>query len=88
VRAEGAAKVLVGQTSLSQGGTHPFQLTVPGGHVVYIAFQRSGRPVYAKGTVYNIGDSVRAILTLKKVVFTEGGNGITEVSQAEFDTLK
>ena len=88
VRAEGAAKVLVGQTSLSQGGTHPFQLTVPGGHVVYISFERNGRPVYAKGNLYNIADSVEAVLTLKKVIFREDGKGITEVSKAEFDGLK
>jgi hypothetical protein len=88
VRAESAAKVLVGQTNLPQGGTHPFRLTVPGGHVVYIAFQRNGRPVYAKGTVYNIADSVRAILTLKQVIFREDGKGITEVSKVEFDGLK
>ena len=88
VRVNGEAKVLVGQTDLPQGGSYPFHLTTPGDHVVYISFQRNGKTVYAKGTVYNIWDGRRAVLTLKQVVFTEEGKGITEVSRVEFDGLK
>lgn len=88
VRMYGDTKELVGQTTLPQGGSYPFHLSTPGDHVVYIAFQRNGKTVYAKGTVSNIWDGRRALLTLKRVVFSEGGKAITEVSKAEFDGLK
>ena len=88
VRVDGEAKVLVGQTHLSEGDSHPFHLPTPGNHVVYIAFERDGEPVYAKGNVYRIWDWQLATLTLTKVVFTDEGNAIYNISQAEFEGLK
>ena len=88
VRVDGEAKVLVGQTHLSEGDSHPFHLSVPGYHVVYIAFERDGEPVYAKGNVYRIWDWQSATVTLKKVVFTDEGNAVYDISQSEFERLK
>ncbi|MBP1777227.1 MAG: hypothetical protein H6R26_2667 [Proteobacteria bacterium] len=88
VRVDDEAKVLVGQAHLLEGDSHPFHLAVPGNHVVYIAFERDGEPVYAKGNVYRIWDWQLATLTLKKVVFTDEGNALYNISQAEFEGLK
>lgn len=85
----GDAKSLVGLTqNLSNGGTHTFFLKESGVYRVYASFTRSGGKVYAKGNGNNLKDGGQYSLTLKKVVFTQGGTGLNFINRTEFDAIK
>jgi hypothetical protein len=87
VREDGAAKKVVGQTSLANGGSHTFNLPSAGSYRVYASLKMEGQLRYAKGNAYTLKDSSRARLTLKKVV-SSSGSSISFINKDEFDKIK
>jgi hypothetical protein len=84
----GESKKVVGQTPLSNGGSHTFKLNAAGKYRVYGLLTKNGEMKYAKGNLYDIEDRGKYSLTLKKVVFSEEGNSISFISKSDFDNLK
>ncbi len=89
VQEVGGTKSLVGQAqNLSNGGTHTFTFKESGVYRVYASFTRSGGKVYAKGNGNNLRDGGQYSLTLKKVVFAEGGTGLNFINRSEFEAIR
>ena len=84
----GESKKVVGQTPVSNGGSHTFKVTTAGKYRVYGLLTKSGEIKYAKGTLYDIENRSNYRLTLKKVVFNEEGNSVSFISKSDFDNLK
>ena len=88
VHESGGSKNVVGQTPLSNGGSHTFNVTTAGKYRVYGLLTKNGEIKYAKGNLYDIEDGGTYSLTLKKVVFSEKGSSISFISKSDFDNLK
>jgi hypothetical protein len=89
VREIGDAKSLVGESKgLANGGSHTFVLKEGGVYRVYASFTMASKKVYAKGNANNLQDGAQYMLTLKKVVISEGGASLKFIDQGEFDAIK
>lgn len=88
VREIGENKQVVGQTPLSNGGSHTFKLTTAGKYRVYGLLTKNGEKKYAKGNLYDLEDRGKYSLTIQKVVFSEKGSSISFISKSDFDKLK
>jgi hypothetical protein len=84
----GESKKVVGQSPLSNGGSHTFQVTTAGKYRVYALLTKNGEIKYARGNPHDLKDRGRYSLTLQKVVFSEKGSSISFISKSDFDNLQ
>jgi hypothetical protein len=73
---------------VSNGGSCTFRLKEGGAYRVYASFIMDGKEVYAKGNANSLRDGGRYRLTLKKVIFSEGGAGMNFINKSEFDAIR